>query len=371
MAVAAPSRPRRVGEFDFLDAVERMVEGAGATARLGRGVRVGIGDDCAVVAGAPRTLLTTDCQIEGVHFRRGWLTARELGARAFRVAVSDIAAMGGRPRYVLLGLELPVGAAGSFDRAGAKAIVAGVASEARRCGASLVGGNVSGARYLGVTVTVIGEARRRAVLRSGARAGDLVFVTGSFGGAGAALRVLEHARVAGERAAPAATLAYRCPPLRVEAGAALAERGLVHAMIDVSDGLVQDLGHLCERSQVTIRLDSRAVPLHPSVRGASVARAGIGVAGARRADTTDTGVRLALAGGEDYELAFTAAVRCRAEIERVASRLGCPLSLVGRVEQGRARVVDMDGHPLVRLGAGFDHLRSRRKAGAASSRKLS
>lgn len=359
MATSASSRPRSIGEFDFLDGVQRLVEGRGSNARLGRGVTVGIGDDCAVVACSPRTLLTTDCQIEGVHFRRGWLTLRELGVRAFRVAVSDIAAMGGRPRYVLLSLELPVALrAGGFDAEGARAIVRGVASEASREGASLVGGNVSAARDLGVTVTVVGESRRRAVLRSGARAGDLVFVTGSFGGAAAALRVLGRARgpaALAVAASSAATLAYRRPPLRIEVGAELAERGLVRAMIDVSDGLVQDLGHLCERSNVTIRLDPRAVPLHPGAR-----REGRGA----RADAEPAGVgldlRLALSGGEDYELAFTASPRHRADIERVAERLRCRVTLVGSVEEGAPRVIDPAGCRLALLGVGFDHLRRRR-----------
>lgn len=347
MAASTPPRPRTIGEFDFLGAVQRLVEGAGDSARLGRGVRVGIGDDCAVVAASPRTLLTTDCQIEDVHFRRGWLSPRELGARAFRVAVSDIAAMGGRPRYVLLSLEIPV--VPGFDVEGNKAIVRGVAREASRCGASLVGGNVSAARDLGVTVTVVGEARQRPVLRSGARVGDFVFVTGSFGGAAAALRVFDRARgraAMARAAATAATLAYRRPPLRVEIGAELAERGLAHAMVDVSDGLIQDLGHLCERSKVTIRLDPVAVPLHPGARRV--------IEGAVRG--AETVVGLVLTGGEDYELAFTAAGRSRAEIERVAARLGCRVSVVGRVEHGAARVIDLSGRPLAMLRGGFDHL---------------
>lgn len=332
---AAASGPRTLGEFEFLDAVQRLVEGGGAQPRLGRGVQVGIGDDCAVVTGSKRMLLTTDCQIEGVHFRRQWLTPRELGTRAMRVAVSDIAGMGGRPQYVLLGLEIPVGAGGGgFDARGTRAIVGGVAGEAAACGASLVGGNVSAARDLGVNVTVIGEARRRAVLRSGARPGDLVFVTGTFGGAAAALRVLLSSKPNG-RAAGAGSRAYRRPPLRIDIGVELAERGLVHAMVDVSDGLVQDLGHLCERSGVTIRLDADAVPVHAG------------------ADTA-----LALFGGEDYELAFTAARGCRAGIERVAKRLACRVSVIGSVEQGAARVVDVDGRRLSGLGAGFDHLHS-------------
>ena len=273
--------------------------------------------------------------------------------RAFRVAVSDIAAMGGRPEYVLLSLEIPVASKRSpFDSEAAKAIVRGLAREASRCGASLVGGNVSAARDLGVNVTVVGQARRRAVLRSGARVGDLLFVTGSFGGAGAALRVLERARSGAALIAAAVsstTLAYRRPPLRVELGAQLAEAGLVHAMIDVSDGLIQDLGHLCERSKVTIRLDHRAVPLHPSARRAA---ADLDLGGA-----VNPRVSSALTGGEDYELAFTAAKRSRADIERVAARLGCRVTMVGNVAEGAAHVVDSSGRTLAALGGGFDHLR--------------
>ncbi|HEX5633045.1 MAG TPA: thiamine-phosphate kinase, partial [Gemmatimonadales bacterium] len=177
----APKRRRVLGEFELLAKVRAAVEGLGR----GHGVVVGIGDDCAVVrVPAGLQVLTTDTMVEGVHFRPAWLTPRELGVRAYRAAVSDVAAMGAIPRHALLSLELP---SGGFDAADALSLVRGVAAEARRGGAALVGGNVSGGPRLSLTVTVTGEAVARPLLRRDAKPGDLVFVTGALGGAGAAL----------------------------------------------------------------------------------------------------------------------------------------------------------------------------------------
>ncbi|HYC55218.1 MAG TPA: thiamine-phosphate kinase [Candidatus Binatia bacterium] len=342
--MAASSRKRSAGEHEFLEALRS------AASRLGgsSGVVIGIGDDAAVVRTGPRTVLTTDSLIEGVHFHGGWLTPAELGRRAFRVSASDVAAMGGRPRYVLLSLEAPpLAAAGSgFDIAFAMEILRGLAGDARRVGAELVGGNVSAAAQWGVTVTVVGSAPTRPVTRCGARVGDLVLVTGALGGAAAGVRTLAQGS-AGARRLPlrreAVTSAYRKPPCRLGLGADLAEARLLRSMIDVSDGLVQDLGHLCRHSDVSISFDSLEVPIH---RAATTA-----VDGAR-----DAALALALGGGEDYELAMTAAPANRNAIERIAARHRCRLTVIGTVTAGSSGVTDVRGM----LGGqrGFDHFRA-------------
>jgi len=356
------------GEFELLAKVRAAVDKLGR----GRGVRVGIGDDCAVVD-SPRDgrplVLTTDTLVEGVHFHAGWLTPSELGVRAFRAAVSDIASMGATPRYVLLSLEIPAAGQGFGDKE-ALALVRSLAADARRVGAALVGGNVSGGARTGVTVTVVGEAAGKPLLRSSAKAGDLVFVTGTLGGAAAGWRTLLESqgnrarRDHEERALRAATAAYRKPPLRLAFAAALGERGLATAMIDISDGLLQDLSHIARASRVAIRVDAASVPVHPaalrfaSLRGRRTPAA--------RTDASQAilsaSVELAMTGGEDYELAFTAPESRLAAIEKLAKSLRTPLRVIGKIEKAakdRATVTDSAGRPFAVSAAGFDHLRER------------
>lgn len=345
-ARARSSRRQPPGEFELLARVRAAVEAGGP----GRGVIVGIGDDCAVVEaprGGQRLVLTTDTMVEGVHFRSSWLTPRELGVRAFRAAVSDIAAMGAKPRYVLVSLEIP-GDERGFGAGDALALVRAAAADARRTGASVVGGNVSGSERTAVSVTVVGETIGKPLLRRGARAGDLVFVTGSLGGSAAGCRVLLAARDV-----PAIARAYRRPPLRLAFAAALAQSGLARAMIDVSDGLLQDLGHIADESRVAIRVDPASVPIHPA---------------AKKGVRPLFALELALAGGEDYELAFTAPKSARGAIEKLAARHRTPVSEIGFIDRGRPGVTDAAGRPFSLSATGFDHLRGRARGARASRR---
>ncbi len=337
---------RRLGEFPFIEAVAAVARGAGVR----RGVKVGIGDDAAVVSASPDTLLTTDIMTEGVHFRREWLTPSALGRRAFRVAVSDIAAMGGRARFVLLSLSLP----GDYEASAARALVRGLASDAAAVGAALVGGNVSAGPVASIGVTVIGEpscgtrrttgrSRSRVpggpVLRSGARVGDIVLVTGSLGDAAAGVSLLE----AGKRRGRLID-AYRCPPLRLDVGAAFARTGAVHSMLDVSDGLLQDLSHIAHASAVSIRLDTDALPISRSLaRG-----------------VRDPGA-FALAGGDDYELLLTADSSAVRRLVAAAKRLDAPLTAIGSVQKrGAFSIVDREGRPVAARGGGYRHFESGR-----------
>ncbi len=270
-------------------------------------------------------LITTDTLVEDVHFRRRWLTPAALGERLFGANASDVAAMGGVPTFAVLAVEAPR----STSVADLDALVLGFARAARRAGAHLVGGNVTSGRRLAVTATLLGEARGQIVRRSGARAGDVVVVTGTLGGAGFAVRRLRAGRPA--RLAP--------PPLRLRAAQVLAR--VAHAMIDVSDGVVQDLGHLCRASGVAAELDLPRLPVALRCRRALGSRA----------------ARFAATAGEDYEL--LAAVPPSALRYLARQRMGCRVTPIGRVVVGRpeVRLLDRAGRR-VRVGrAGYDHFR--------------
>lgn len=318
-----------LGEFGFLRQLLPSLPAAG------RGVELGPGDDCAVLrtGGGRRLLLTVDALVEGVHFHRGWLTPRQLGRRAYLVNASDIAAMGGTPLWCVLNLAAPA----RFAAAAALAIGRGVAEAARQSGACLVGGNLTRASELAVTVALAGEAGRRYLTRAGARPGDLLYVTGSLGEAALGVRELR----SGAGARSAAVRRFREPPLRIRAGAQLAESGTAAAMIDVSDGLIQDLGHLCAASGVGARVDLQRVPLSPRVRRG--------------------GVELAIAGGEDYELLCAVPPRHRRRAERLAAGFGCAFTLIGECLPAASglRVLDAEGNAVALTAVGHDHFAPR------------
>jgi thiamine-monophosphate kinase len=318
-------RLRDLGEFGFIARVRRLVAPRGD-------VEVGIGDDCAVVrVGQRRLLFTTDALVEGVHFRRSWDRPAGLGQRAFAVNASDVAAMGGRPRYALLSLAAPK-TAPSNDLA---AVVRGFVSAAAVHGCALIGGNLAAASRWIISVTLVGEPCGEPLLRSGARAGDLVYVSGTLGGAAYAREILLGRRSGND----AATRAFRRPTARLALGAALARAGAASAAIDVSDGLLQDLQHVCEASAVGAVVDASRLPCARSLREL----------------TPKKRLAHALAGGEDYELIFTVP---RAQVDRLPRTCaGTPIACVGAiVPGGKVRVVGADGIG-GRFAPGFDHFR--------------
>jgi thiamine-monophosphate kinase len=320
-----------VGEHAWIAALRRRV---GRWTAGGR-VVVGLGDDAAVVRPGRRPLLfTTDALVEDVHFRRAWAPPRVLGRRAFRVAASDVAAMGGRPLVALLAVEAPV----RLPAADLDAFVSGVAGAARRAGARLVGGNLAAGPHLAAAVAVLGESPGRVVTRAGARPGDRVYVTGTVGGAGLAIRRLLAGRPA----------RLPVPPDRSAAGVLLAT--VASAMIDVSDGLAQDAGHLARASGATVAVEAARVPVAPACRRALGPEALI----------------FALTAGEDYELLLTVPAARERRLAALVPRLGCRLTRIGRVVggAGRVRLVDPTGGTLGLPVAGFDHFvrRSRRSS---------
>lgn len=311
-----------VGEFGLL---ARMLPALPS----GRGVVVGPGDDAAVVkAAGPLFLFTTDALVEGVHFRRGWMTPRQIGRKAYLVNASDIAAMGGRPRFCVAS----TGAPADLSAHALCAVHEGVAAAAQETGAVLVGGNLARADALFVSVALLGEAARP-VTRSGARPGDLLFVTGTVGEAALGLRAL----IRNARARGPAVARFREPAPRLQAAGVLARAGVVSAMIDVSDGLLQDLRHLCEASGVGAEIEIDRVPRPRSGCALSL--------------------QALLAGGEDYELLCAVPERHVPRVKSLLPRLGCPLTCIGRAtaKAGRVCVRTANGEIVTVDEGGFDH----------------
>ncbi len=250
------------------------------------GVLTGIGDDCAVLRLRPGqdTLVTTDFSLEGIHFRRDWHSPESVGHRCLARGLSDIAAMGGEPVATFLSLALP----SDVPQSWVGGFVRGLITLAEKFSVTLAGGDTaeSPAGILADIVVVGAVPKGKAVLRSGARAGDHIYVSGALGGSAAAVKAMR------SRASRKQNLRdYRrhfYPEPRLELGRILREKGLASAMIDTSDGLSTDLGHICEESGVGAELNAARIPR------ASVGRPG------REVD-----LDLALHGGEDYELLFT------------------------------------------------------------------
>ncbi len=328
--------------MDEFSLIDRLVAGLPLQAE---GLLCGVGDDCAVLAGDGRRdwLLSTDHCIEGVHFRPEWISWHHVGRKAALAAISDIAAMGGRPRFLMVALAAPQ----HMDVASVEACYRGICDVAQSLSVVIIGGDMAHSTVgFCCTLTAIGDiAHGRAIYRRGARSGDAVYVTGAFGAAALGLRLLQN----GQRDMHDPAIFRQCePPSRVACGQWLATTGCVSAMIDVSDGLLSDLQHLARFSHVGLRIDGLRVPIDPALA----------------VDTMDLAehepLQLALTGGEDYELAFTVAGP-RAGIfhqlsTAVERTLGHSMTRIGEVVAGADVVVlDTAGQPMTNTYTGFVH----------------
>nr|BBH92596.1 thiamine-monophosphate kinase [Thermogemmatispora argillosa] len=287
-------------------------------------VVVGIGDDCAVLdnGGSRLLLLTCDSQVEGVHFTLQTSAPEEIGRKALAINLSDIAAMGGEPRYALISLHIPR----RCPLEVLDGLYTGLRQEAAAAQTLIIGGNVSGtgaAETLAIDITLLGEVERGRVLtRSGARAGDTLFVTGCPGDSAAGLYSLLHPDHPYPPAACERLRAvHRVPKPRLAEGRLLSELGpeIVTALIDISDGLSGDLGHICERSGVGACIEVARLPLSPELRSLAAILARDPLA-------------WVLHGGEDYELLFTVAPgQEQTVLERFAAAGLAPPTPIGRM----------------------------------------
>jgi thiamine-monophosphate kinase len=322
---------RELGEFGLIDRIAGRISPRPE-------VRIGIGDDAAALAPSPGcvTLVTSDMLVEGVHFDLTLCDPFTLGRKSLAVNLSDIAAMGGTPRHFLLALALPEQLPVEFlDR-----FVAGLLDMAAAFDVTLVGGDTCASRNgLVIAVTVMGEQLpERVVTRSGAQTGDLVFVTGTLGDAALGLKMLR----SGERTGPAVAR-HLNPSPRVREGLVLAEAGIPTAMIDISDGLLADLGHILKLSGVGGSIELARLPLSETFR-------------MHRFATGEDPFQFPLAGGEDYELLFTAPPDRRDDTLKLLEGLGTQATVIGEVNAGNLlQVIDPNGGHCRVTARGYDH----------------
>lgn len=318
-----------------------------AGAEPAAGLAVGIGDDAAVLSHPGGGLVvTTDLLVEGVHFDLTYASPYDLGWRAMAANLSDIGAMGALPRWGFLSLGLP----GPPDEDFVTALFAGMLDLARPHGLALAGGDTVRAPQAVVNLCLIGElAGVEPLLRSGARPGQAVCVTGHLGASAAGLAWLQSGRAKTDPAAAEAVAAHLRPRPRVAAGRALAVSGRVGAMMDLSDGLASDLARLCAASGAGAAVEAAALPISPQTRA---------LAGLFGADPLDW----AVAGGEDFELLFTCDPD---EVERLAGLAaeaspGLAVSRVGLITQGGGVRLNLsDGGARDITLSGYDHFRSK------------
>ena len=311
-------------------------------------VALGVGDDAALLDPGPGMLVaaTIDALVEGRHFLMAVSTPEEIGRKALAVNLSDLAAMGAEPCWALVSLLLPA----SLEVGILDGVYAGLRSEAQRFGVAVVGGNVAATDGpLTIDIVALGRCPRDTqVTRAGGQPGDLLLVTGSLGAAAAGLLV---ARDPQRAVGVAQSLLLRVrsamvtPTPRVEAGRALAAGRLASAMIDISDGLAADLGHLCERSGVGAELDASEIPVDSAARAIA-------------AHYGRDPLALALYGGEVYELLVALAPEHRDEALATLRAVGCTPAIIGRLtapETGMT-IRQADGTTAPLVAKGWDHL---------------
>ena len=327
---------RKLSARGTLSSEFELIARLSAGIRLSRRTILGIGDDCAVISRPHGPLLfTIDSIVEKVHFDLRWGTPEALGARALAVNLSDIAAMGGRPTACVVNLGVREGISSrTLER-----LYWGLRDAAREASTDIVGGNITRARELSITIALIGEAGRGVMRRDAARIGDEIFVTGTLGDAALGWRILAGRLNAKKNRAATKYLVERflSPHARLYAGQRLATLRPTPAAIDVSDGLMQDLGHILERSGVGAEIDASRIPLSTAYRA-----------------LMGDDLQHALTGGEDYELIFCVNPG-HSEVE-LSRRLRVDVRKIGKIVRGKRLKVIGASSPIV---GGWDQLRSR------------
>ena len=328
-----------LGEFGVIDLLNRMVisqrSGPDNGAPFSFSLLVDTGDDTAVwETGKARELFTTDTMVEGVHFTRETIPWRDLGWKSIASNVSDVAAMGGLPTYALITLGLPP----ETEVDDLKELYSGMLELSNQFGVAIVGGDVVRSPVVFITVSLTGVMQGEPMLRTNARPGDLVAVTGFLGGSGAGLRLMQQFPQETGDAADYLRSCHRRPLPAVSAGRLLADSGITTAM-DVSDGLFDDLSKLSRASGVSARVRADRVPVQTFVRERF----------------PDDWLGLALGGGEDYVLLFTGS---SAKVEAAVASIGEGAAVIGAIEAGEpghVTVLGASGEEISPAVHGWDH----------------
>lgn len=326
----------------------KLIEQIRRSARGGEGVVTGIGDDCAVlrIPSGHEVLVTTDFSIENVHFRRDWHPPELVGWRCLTRGLSDIAAMGGEPRAVFLSLAVT----GDVPQRWVSRFLKGLLKLAKEFNVPLAGGDTAqSTEGIQADIIVIGSVPKgKAILRSGAKPGDQIYVTGKLGAAAAILKNLQQSELI--RSKPSRAKRMLVPiirqlrPLpRLEIGQWLRERGMVSAMIDLSDGLSTDLDHLCEESRVGAEIEAEAIPRARLIRSAK-----------NRSAKNPVALEFALHGGDDYELLFTSTAEVPSKVA------GVQVTRIGRITKSPRMRLLSDGKAQRLKAGGWEHFTKQR-----------
>ena len=325
----------KLGEFGLIDLLDKMI----ADAKINKAAPdliLGIGDDAAAWKGADEIqLATVDTMVQGIHFTLETTTWEELGWKSLAINISDIAAMGGLPHYALVALALPEDTE-SEDITG---LYRGMIDIARQYKLAIVGGNISRAPQVSITITVLGNCPDNKILqRSTAKPGDTIAITGYAGSAAAGLEMLKKNLKFRPKTSGYLRNAFLHPVPRVEEGRLLVKHGITTA-IDTSDGLLADLRHICEASQVSAKVITDLIPVNQMMK----------------ASFKEKALEMALGGGEDYELLFTGNARTIAKIRQV---IKCPVNVIGEITggtPGKIELFDAAGNPVKTGRTGWTH----------------
>jgi thiamine-monophosphate kinase len=335
-----------IGEFGLIGRLAKMAQHAGNKyaedkhQEAWKHLIVGIGDDAAAYfANNEIQLATVDSMVQDVHFSFSYMSWRELGWKSLAVNLSDIAAMGGFPRYALISLGLP----GSTQVEDIIELYRGMFDIAGKFGTMVVGGDTVNAPVVFISVTLIGSAgeKKRGILRrAAAKVGDKIAVTNYLGGSAAGLEMLGKGLKFKPKFAKELRQAHLMPNPRVAEGQLLVEKGVKCGM-DISDGLIGDLTHICQESKVGARINIDLVPVSLGVKECF----------------GDKSLELALTGGEDYELLFTASTAVMNKVKKV---IHCPVTVIGEIieeKAGKVSLVDGDGRLINSKRTGWDHFK--------------
>ena len=328
-----------LGEFGLINLLAKMADSARNNQEVSwQQLIIGIWDDAAAWrSDAAIKLATTDSLIQDIHFSPGAISWEDLGWKAMAINLSDIAAMGSLPRYALVSLALP----GHTEVADVTALYQGMIELAERFETAIIGGNISQSHLVTISITVLGSTQdqEKAILtRSAARPGDKIAVTGELGAAAAGVSMHNSRQQFSPEAAACFKKALRRPCPRIAEGQLLVAHG-VKTAIDISDGLMRDLGHICQASQVGARIEIDCVSIQPEVR----------------ANFGNSALELVLSGGEDYELLFTADAEV---IDKIKKAAPCRITVIGEITTdttGEVTLVGQKGEPFNFVGTGWEH----------------